>query len=99
MQKISVRGDPDCRYDARAVVPISRLPAPCLALGFALACGCGDSTPRTPAQGRYGQITTQPSTNVGPARPPQPLVFNPSAVLTCVQTELSPATLFHTESK
>jgi hypothetical protein len=70
----------------------------CLALAVGLACGCGDSSRKTPNNGTYGQLNAQPSTNIAPARSPQPFVINTSAALTCLQTELSPATLFHTET-
>jgi len=70
-----------------------------LAVGiFCLVTGCGDSPRRTPIQGTYGQINATPSTNISRARPPQPLSFDNAALLTCIQTELSPATLFHTET-
>jgi hypothetical protein len=70
-------------------------------LGFGVwsfVSGCDNSPRRTPPQGTYGQINATPSTNISRARPPQPLSFDNSALLTCIQTELSPATLFHTET-
>ena len=63
--------------------------------------GCGDSRPKTPAQGSYGQIKAQPSTNIPRAQPPGSAELAPpegSVVLKCLQTELSPATLFQTAS-
>jgi hypothetical protein len=71
------------------------LAAGCLLLA---AGGCGDAPPKTPTQGDYGQITNEPVKHVALKRPSKPLTFDPSALLTCVQTELSPATLFHTTS-
>lgn len=63
-----------------------------------LATGCGDSRPKTPAQGSYGQIKVQPSTNIARAQPPPATPVEGSIVLKCLQTELSPATLFQTAS-
>ena len=70
-----------------------------LALLCCLAAGCGDSRPKTPAQGSYGRIKAQPSTNIARAQPPGSAAFalpEGSIVLKCLQTELSPATLFQT---
>jgi hypothetical protein len=63
-----------------------------------LACGCGDSPRKTPDKGTYGQLNTRPSTNIPAALTPQPFLPNAAAALTSLQTELSPATLFHTET-
>jgi hypothetical protein len=57
---------------------------------------CGDSPPKTPGQGTYGQITNVAAKYVARKRPPETLAFNPAAALTWVRTELSPATLFRT---
>jgi hypothetical protein len=74
---------------------------PELVLLCCLATGCGDSRPKTPAQGSYGQIKAQPSANIARAQPPASAELAPpegSIVLKCLQTELSPATLFQTAS-
>jgi hypothetical protein len=65
-------------------------------LGF--LTGCGESRPKTPTQGTYGQITASPSTNIAAAQPPPVPAIDGHPVLTCVQTELSPALLFQTKS-
>jgi len=77
---------------------ILRLKALIVFSALLTAAGCGDAPPKTPTQGTYGQITNQPATQVARKRAPQPLKFDPAALLTCVQTELSPATLFHATS-
>jgi hypothetical protein len=71
-----------------------------IALSSALLAigGCGDSPPKTPTEGSYGQITNEPAKSIARKRPRRPLAFDASAVLSCVQTELSPATLFRTTS-
>jgi hypothetical protein len=70
----------------------------CLALAAALASGCGDSSRKTPDHGTYGQLNARPSTNIPPALSPQTFAPNAAAALTFLQTELSPAILFHTDT-
>jgi len=73
----------------------------CLAFGGALLLlvGCGDSKKTTPAQGAFGQITAQPSTNIARAKPPPSPVLEGTPVLTVLQTELSPAILFQSDQR
>ena len=67
---------------------------------FVLAAGCGRQDSRGPSgPARYGALTNQPSSSVPRALPDhsgeQPWLKSEFAV---VQTELSPATLFHSKS-
>jgi hypothetical protein len=71
---------------------------PILALALALGGGCKDSRPKAPAHGTYGQITNLPASRILLAHPPKPLTFDAPTRLTCVQTELSPAVLFHAKT-
>ena len=68
-------------------------------LALALA-GCGDRHPSAPATGAYGPLTTEPSKSIARVRPDssaaQPWT---NAGLSVIQTELSPATLYHSTSK
>src|SRR5687767_6927002 len=60
--------------------------------------GCGESRPKTPTEGSYGQISARPATNIARAPLPSAAAVDGAIVLTCLQTELSPATLFSTEN-
>src|SRR5436190_861321 len=67
---------------------------------FVFLVGCGEKQPQTPSAGTYGTCTVEPSKNFPSARPDrsaaQPWT---NGALSVIQTELSPATLYHARSK
>lgn len=68
-------------------------------LALALA-GCGDQRPSSPSTGGYGPLTAEPSKSIVRARPDNSATEPwTNAGLTVIQTELSPATLYHSSSK
>jgi hypothetical protein len=78
-----------------------------LVLAVATLAGCDDRPRQTPSEGVLGQMQAQPSTNIARAQPPDLSETHgqetgrvlPRITLTCFQTELSPAVLFHTDER
>jgi hypothetical protein len=72
-----------------------------LAIGSALLmlAGCGDRPQTTPAEGVFGQISDQPSTNIVRARPATVPTFDGTPIFTVLQTELSPAVLLQSDER
>lgn len=65
-----------------------------------LNCGCDQKREEAPATGAYGALTNEPSKLMAHAQP-DPLAGQPwrTGELAVVQTELSPATLYHSTAK
>jgi hypothetical protein len=69
-------------------------------ISAALLCGCRDQLPIAPAHGAYGQITNAPPVAIKRARPDiSPAAPWTNGKLSVIQTELSPATLFHSRAR
>lgn len=68
-------------------------------MAIAVAAGCGERPRKTPAEGALGPLNAQPATEVARAQPPPGPSVEGTPVLTCLQTELSPAVLFQTDER
>jgi hypothetical protein len=69
-----------------------------MACAIAVWAGCRPRPATAPTAGTYGALTNSLATNVAPALPDRSATISPTSLLSVIETELSPATLWHSRA-